>query len=67
MTLRLKRVPTEAELSMIPLIVPTTLEITDRETAKLRRRLYSLNRNNAAYRYRSMRENGLTLLWRLTR
>lgn len=64
---RLNRIPSDAELEAIPLVEPTTLEITDRETVKLRRRLYALNRNNVAYRYRTMRENGLTLLWRLTR
>jgi hypothetical protein len=63
----LRHIPSDAELAAIPLVEPTTLEISDRETMKLRRRLYALNRDNAAWRYRTMRENGLTLLWRLTR
>jgi hypothetical protein len=64
---RYTRVPSDAELSCIPLVEPTVLEISDRETVKLRRRLYRLNKDNAIWRYRTMRENGLTLLWRLTR
>jgi hypothetical protein len=65
--MRFNRILSDAELVNIPLVEPTTLEISDKETAKLRRRLYSINKDSVAYRFRTMRENGLTLLWRLTR
>lgn len=64
---RLRHMPSDAELMALPLLEPTTLEISDKETKKLRSRLYRLNHNNIAYRYRTMRENGLLLLWRLIR
>ena len=65
--LRFRSIPSETELQAIPIFTPATLEINDEETAKFRRRLYALNRDNIAWRYRTMREKGLLLFWRLTR
>ena len=39
-------------------------EVNERECKSIRLRLYWLNKNNAAYRYRTMYEVGILRVWR---
>ncbi len=61
---RFNRIPTPAEIEAIPYIPVVEFELSDRETATLRRRLYSINREGLV-RYRTLREGGITLVWRI--
>ena len=62
----IKRMPTDIELMAIPLAGCGEYELSDIESKRLRTRLYSINKNNAAgWRFRTMREGRLLLVWRL--
>lgn len=61
---RFNRIPTPAEIEAIPYIPVVEFELSDKETATLRRRLYSINREGLV-RYRTLREGGITLVWRI--
>lgn len=39
-------------------------EVNEREAKSIRLRLYSLNKNNVAFRYRTMYEVGILRVWR---
>jgi hypothetical protein len=60
-----KGIPTESELLAIPLAATGEYEISDLETKRLRVRVYALNKNNASFRWRTMREAPYTILWKL--
>lgn len=62
--IRINRLPTEAELEAIPHVPVTEFELSDRETARLRYRLYKHNREGRV-RYRTLREGSITLVWRI--
>lgn len=61
---RFNRIPTPAEIEAIPYIPVVEFELSDKETATLRRRLYSINRDGLV-RYRTLREGNITLVWRI--
>ena len=59
----------EQTLSAVQALAPIAkgeYDLTDRECTIFRRRLYALNKNNAGgWRWRTLREGGLLLVWRL--
>ena len=57
--------PGEAELLAIPLAHTNEYELTDREVKALRARIYAINKNNASFRFRTMREFPLLIVWKL--
>ena len=68
----MRRMPTDTELLAIPVAQAGEFELTEREIAKLRRRLYGLNKDNAAgWRYRTMMDRSdyssthLLLVWKI--
>lgn len=68
----LRRMPTDAELLAIPVAQAGEFELTEKEIGKLRRRLYGLNKDNAAgHRYRTMMERSsysathLLMVWKI--
>jgi hypothetical protein len=61
---RFNRIPTPAEIEAIPYIPVVEFELSDKETATLRRRLYAINRDGVV-RYRTLREGNITLVWRI--
>lgn len=64
---RLKRLPTPAEIEAIPIIAASEFDLSDRETAKLRRMLYAINREARGVRYRTLRDGTLLLVWGIRR
>lgn len=65
--MRMSTAPTERDLNRIPVARHGEYELSDAETAKTRRFIYSLNKDNAAgRRWRTMRERGLLLVWRIS-
>lgn len=63
----MRRVPTDADLAAIPVAQAGEFELTEHETNQTRRRLYSLNKDNVVWRYRTMREGSILLIWKVTR
>lgn len=61
---RLRRLPTPEELDAIPLVHVVEYQITDKETARLRARIYKRNKEGRG-RTRTLREGSITLLWRI--
>lgn len=58
--------PSEDDILRIPRAMAGEYDLSERETKVLRSRIYALNRNNAAgWRWRTMREKGLLLVWRI--
>lgn len=57
-------VPTEAQINSIPLAYPGVYELSDKECAKTRAFLYSINKDQIR-RYRTMREGSLLFVWRI--
>lgn len=57
--------PTEADLLALPLAATGEYELSDKETRQLRSRIYALNKNNASFRWRTMRDAPYTILWKL--
>lgn len=58
--------PTEADIFRIPKATAGEYDLSDRETKLVRSRIYALNKSNAAgWRWRTMREKGLLLVWRI--
>jgi len=58
--------PTDSDIFRIPLARAGEYELNDRETKLLRSRVYALNKNNASrWRWRTMREGNLLLVWRI--
>lgn len=64
---RLKRIPTRAEIEAIPVVAASEFDLSDRETAKLRRILYAINREARGVRYRTLRDGSLVLVWGIRR
>lgn len=63
---RVKKVmPTEADLLAMPLAATNEYELSDLETKQLRTRVYALNKENASFKWRTMREAPYTILWKL--
>lgn len=60
----------EQVLSAVQALPPITkgvYDMADRECKKFRSRLYALNKNNAAgWKWRTMREGSLLIVWRVT-
>lgn len=59
-----RTMPTEAQINSIPLAYPGVYELSDDETAKTRRFIYSINKDGIR-RWRTMREGGLLFVWRI--
>jgi len=59
--------PTEQDLLAMPLAATNEYELSDLETKKLRQRVYALNKENASFKWRTMREAPYTILWKLRR
>lgn len=57
--------PTDADLLAMPLAATNEYELSDLETKKLRARVYALNKENASFKWRTMREAPYTILWKL--
>lgn len=55
-----------AAVQALPPITRGVYELSDAECKKFRRRLYALNKNNAAgWKWRTLRDGTLVLAWRL--
>lgn len=64
---KLRPMPTTADLEAIPLARAGEYELTDREVKQLRARIYDLNRTNlAGRRWRTLRDGRLLLVWRIS-
>lgn len=58
--------PTDDDILTIPKAAAGEYDLNEREVKLLRSRIYALNKNNAAgWRWRTMREKGLLLVWRI--
>jgi len=57
--------PSLEQLLNIKLADTHEFELTDKETKATRARIYALNRENDAYRWRTIREFPLLLIWKL--
>lgn len=58
--------PTDAQILAIPKAKTGEYQLSDKEMKKLRSRIYSLNKNNAAgRRWRTMRDGDLLIVWRI--
>lgn len=58
--------PSENDILSIPRAVAGEYDLNEAEVKTLRSRIYALNKNNAAgWRWRTMREKGLLLVWRI--
>ena len=59
-------VPTDQDLLSIPRAAAGEYELSEEEIKKTRARVYSLNKDNAAgYRWRTMREGRLLMIWKI--
>lgn len=59
--------PTNDEVFSIPLCRAGEYQLSDSEMRRLRARIYSLNRDNAAgRRWRTMRQGEFLMVWRVT-
>ena len=64
--LPVRTVPTDQDINAIPLARAGEYELSDRECKKLRSRIYSLNKGNAAgRRWRTLRDGPILLVWRI--
>jgi hypothetical protein len=59
------RIPSVQELNAIPIAVTAEYELNDKETLSLRRKLYDINKNSVAYRFRTLREAPYLIVWKL--
>lgn len=58
--------PSEIEITSIPLARAGEYELSDREMKTLRSRIYSLNKHHVhGWRWRTMREGSRLLVWRI--
>lgn len=60
-----RHVPNDSELMSLPMIHPGEFELNDKEIKQLRSRVYALNKDNALFRFRTMKEAPLLFVWRL--
>jgi hypothetical protein len=65
LTLVAGRLPDEGDLLAIPLAHTSEYELSDHETKVLRTRIYALNKSNASFRFRTMREYPLLLVMKI--
>ena len=61
---RFKRLPSEEEISNIPLVHVAEFELPEDEVRTLRRHLYAVNKDGIR-RFRTLREASLVLVWRI--
>lgn len=61
----LRHMPTEKELHSIPLARAGEYELSDHETKATRQRIYALNKDNIVWRWRTLREGSILLIWRI--
>jgi hypothetical protein len=59
------RLPDDTDLLNIPLAHTTEYELSDHETKVLRQRIYAINKNNVAFRFRTMREAPMLLVMKI--
>jgi hypothetical protein len=58
--------PGEMEICSIPLARAGEYELSDREVKTLRSRIYSLNKHHVhGWRWRTLREGNLLMVWRI--
>lgn len=58
--------PTDRDIMKIPKARAGEYELTDKETKRLRSQIYSINKHNVAgFKFRTMREGTLLLVWRI--
>lgn len=58
--------PTDKDIMSIPLARAGEYELSDKEVKTLRSRIYGLNRNNINnWRWRTLKEGNLLLVWRI--
>jgi hypothetical protein len=59
-----RMMPTEKDLTRIPLARAGEFDLTDKETMRTRRLIYSINRQGQ-FKYRTQREASLLMVWRI--
>jgi hypothetical protein len=62
--LKLNRVPTAAELDMIPLARAGEFELNEKEIRQTRTEIYKIN-HDGIRRFRTLREGPLLMVWRI--
>lgn len=61
-----RRMPTDDEILSISRAASGEYELTDKECKTLRSRIYSINKHNhAGFRFRTLREGRLLMVWRI--
>lgn len=61
-----KGIPSDATILAIQKAAAGEYELTDKEAKTLRSRIYSINRENlAGFKFRTMREGSLLMVWRI--
>ena len=60
-----KHVPTEHELTNMPVAYSGEFELSDKEVKQTRRLIYSINKQGR-FRYRTLREGRYLQIWRIT-
>ena len=59
--------PTMDDIQAIPRAAAGEYDLSEKEARRLRSRIYSLNKNNAAgRRWRTLRDGTLLIVWRIT-
>lgn len=61
---RFKRLPTDEEISNIPLVAVAEFELSDKEMRQLRYHLYKVNHDQIR-RFRTLKEGPFLLVWRI--
>ena len=59
------RIPSLDALHSIPIAHSEEYELNDKEVMSLRRKLYDINKNSVAYRFRTLREAPMLMVWKL--
>lgn len=59
-----KRMPTDDDLYNIPRAVTGEFELTEKETRRLRGRIYAINKDGIC-RYRTLRDGPILMVWRI--
>lgn len=66
LTVHVNTMPSEQDILGIPLAKSGEYELSDIECKRLRSRIYAINKDNAAgWRFRTIREGTLLLVWRI--
>lgn len=62
-----RHMPSMDEIQRIPKARSGEYDLSEKDAKRLRSRIYSLNKNNAAgRRWRTMRDGSLLLVWRIS-